>query len=127
MNPMIGQNPRHREADRENGRLCVFSEAEIFFRTFKDQFRQREAKRFISFGKCIRGYRKGFSQGAAHADRLRPLAGKEECDSSGHFSEDSILSILLRSFRVMLLQLTPHGRWRETRQAASLVRFQDFA
>ena len=67
MNAEFRENARHGDADRENGRLCIFSQSKILFRTFKNQFRQGEAERFIRFGKGVRGYGKSFSQAVANS------------------------------------------------------------
>jgi hypothetical protein len=75
------------DAHREDRRLSVLGEAQVFFRTFKDEFRERKAERLVGLGKGLRSDGKAFSEFAAHAGGLRTLPRKEEGDFGGHFRE----------------------------------------
>ena len=69
-----------RDARRENRRLRVFRQHQRVFRPVPDQAAQRLAERLVRFGKHLPGRRKGLSQRAAHADLLRSLSWKHECN-----------------------------------------------
>jgi hypothetical protein len=87
---LLGQDAPGSHAHRENGRLGVFRELEVFFRPLEDEFGERKAERFIGFGKGIRGHGKMLCEVAAHANGLRTLARKEKGNSGRHFNNDLI-------------------------------------
>ncbi len=60
--------------------LRDFRQPQFFFRTFEAQLRQLVAESFIGLFESLPGDGIFLRQFLAHADGLRALAGKEECD-----------------------------------------------
>ena len=60
---------------------CVISvEPQPFFRSFKADFGKTIAQGLVRFCESVTGEGIFFGQFLAHADRLRPLAGKQKSD-----------------------------------------------
>jgi hypothetical protein len=78
--PVFGEHAPGDHAYGEDGRLGVFSEAQLVFGTVKKNAAQGKSQRFVGFGKGRGGDGESFGERTAHADGLRTLAGKEECD-----------------------------------------------
>ena len=94
---VLGQHAPGGDADGENGRLGVFSEAEVFFRPLEDEFGERETEGLVGLGKGLGGDGETSAEFAAHANGLRTLPRKEESDFGGHsreiVSDEPIISI----------------------------------
>src|SRR5580658_6518368 len=92
MNTVLGEYAQGGYADGENGRLGVFGELEVLFRAFEDDFGEGKAEGFIGLGEGLGGDGETIGEIAAHAYRLRTLAGKKKGELGGHFSKDFILT-----------------------------------
>jgi hypothetical protein len=71
------QAPRG-DAHGEDGRLCVLGERQLIGGAVEDEAAQRLAQRRVGLGEGVAADGKPIGQRAAHADRLRPLAGEEK-------------------------------------------------
>ena len=69
-----------RDARGEDRRLRVFRQHQRVFGAVPDQAAQRFAQRLVRFGKHLPRGRKSVGQRAAHADLLRSLSWKHECN-----------------------------------------------
>jgi len=87
LDAVLGEDAPGGDADGENGRLGVFGEAQVFLRTFKDDFRERKAEGLIGFGKGLCGDGEASPEFAAHANGLRTLPRKKKGEFDGHFRE----------------------------------------
>src|SRR5262245_24661481 len=72
--------PQHRDAHRQDCRLCVLRKLQRLSRALETERAQRFAERRIGLGKRIAADRKVLSERLSHPDLLRSLAGKDECD-----------------------------------------------
>ena len=73
---VLGKNAAGRHARRENGRLGVLSEPQLFFRALEDQFGEGEAESLVGLGKGLGGDGETIPEFAAHANGLRTLPRK---------------------------------------------------
>ncbi len=78
--PLLLEQPAHRDAHRQDRGLRVFGQRQAIRGTVEDQIAQRLAERRIGFGKRLRADLELIGERLAHADRLRALSGKHECD-----------------------------------------------
>ena len=69
-----------RDADRKDGGLRVLGQRELVVRAFEAERAQRLAERGIGFGKRLAADWKGVGERLAHADLLRALSRKDECN-----------------------------------------------
>ena len=79
------------DGDGEDGGLGVLGELEGVFGAVEDDVGEAKAEGFVGFLEDGAGGGVGVVEGAAHADGLRALAGKEECDGGGGFGVDHLV------------------------------------
>ena len=65
---------------RQDRWLRIFRQQELRLRPFEAEAAQRLADRLVSFFEGLPADRKRLGQGFAHADLLRTLARKDECN-----------------------------------------------
>ncbi len=96
--PLDSEEPLRRDADGENGRLCVRGQHQLIFGPFETETAQRSPKRRVRFVEQLAADRKGFGERLPHADFLRTLAGKDERD---HWFRPTAAAAISRSTRSM--------------------------
>ena len=73
------EDTRQSRGDGQQRRLRMFGKAKGLFRSIEDEPREGEAERFVGLFKNCLCSRKIVVELAPHANRLRTLAGKQQC------------------------------------------------
>ena len=82
---VLGERPRHGEADGHQGRLSVLGEGEVGLRSLAHEAGEVLAQGLVHGLEHLAGGGEGFGQLGAHADGLAALSGKEEGESHAKF------------------------------------------
>ncbi len=79
-----------RHAHGQDRRLSVLRQREAIGRTVEDEVAQRLSERRIRLVEHLAAFRESVDQGFAHADDLRSLAGKDECNHRSFTASEAI-------------------------------------